>query len=206
MYTINNKDKVLESAFRLSLKYGFDNVSIKQIQDGANVSAGTIYYYFNDKDDILVNMLNKYLKDEVKKFDKNIRNYEGSFPEKLKFIFYHNAGVELNNKTHGIRLSDSNVINHEEFNLFMMSTYHKHLEVRPVFHEINKMTLRTYTDIVDEFKQKNEIRDDIDSEDIALYIFTVISGFLQLWISSPHISIEKLVDTNVKMICESIVK
>ncbi|WP_225370126.1 TetR/AcrR family transcriptional regulator [Methanobrevibacter arboriphilus] len=56
---MKNKDKIAQAAFLLSLKYGFDNVSIKQIQEEANVTTGAIYYHFKDKNDILDYILKK---------------------------------------------------------------------------------------------------------------------------------------------------
>ena len=90
------------------------------------------------------------------------------------------------------------------FYLFLMSTYHKHPEIRHIYHEINEITHDIYANIADEFKEKNEIRKDIDSVDIAIYIYTVITGFIELWISTPNIPLEKIIDSNIMMVCDSL--
>jgi len=204
LYLNNNKDKMLEATFLLSIQYGFDNVSIKQIQKEANVSAGAIYYHFKDKNDILNHMLNKYLKGSVEDFKKNLRKYDGSFTEKLKFIFYLHLGKELNNEKHVIKLSNDIEIDHTEFDLFLLGIYHQHHELRPLFDEMTIEMLDIFTEFVEEFKEKKEIRADFDSEDVALYIYSVVGGFIKLWAGFTHIPLEKYIDINIKMICESV--
>ena len=204
MYHNSSKDRVIEAAFLLSIQYGFDNVSIKQIQDEADVSAGAIYYHFKDKNDILNNMINKYLKRAIKCFGKNLRKHEGSFAEKLKFIFYLHLGKELNNEKHVIKLSNNIEIDHTEFDLFLLGIYHQHHALRPLFDEMTIKMLDVYIEFVEEFQEKKEIRDDFDSGEIALYIQAVVSGLIKLWAGFTHVTMEKYIDINIKMICESV--
>ncbi|WP_225370290.1 TetR/AcrR family transcriptional regulator [Methanobrevibacter arboriphilus] len=84
---MNNKDKIAEATFLLALKYGFDNVSLKQIQEAANVTTGAVYYHFDNKNDILKHMVELYLLNEIDNFKKIVKNYKGTIVEKLKFVF-----------------------------------------------------------------------------------------------------------------------
>ncbi|MCL2686927.1 MAG: TetR/AcrR family transcriptional regulator [Methanobrevibacter sp.] len=204
MYLNNNKDKVLEATFLLSIQYGFDNVSIKQIQEEANISAGAIYYHFKDKNDILNHMLNKYVRGAIRDFKKSLRKYEGSFVEKLKFIFYLHLGKELDGEKHVIKLSNDIEIDHTEFDLFLLGIYHQHHDLRSLFDDMTVELLSVFREFVEEFQEKKEIRDDFDSEEIALYIYSIIGGFIKLWAGFTHIPMEKYIDINIKMICESV--
>lgn len=47
------KDLILETAMNLFIKEGFHNVSIRRIAENIEYSPGTIYLYFQDKDEIL---------------------------------------------------------------------------------------------------------------------------------------------------------
>jgi len=200
----NNKNRMVEVAFLLSVKHGFDNVSIKQIQEEANVSAGAIYYHFKDKNDILVCMVNRYIKDEINVFKKNLNDYEGSLFEKLRFILCHYTGEMIDNEDYSIALSNNDRIDHLEYNLFLLGIYHQHPELRPIFHEINKEMLDIYKEFVEELKDSNQIRKDVDTEEVAIYISTTAAGFVKLWTGFPDIPLGKFVDSNVKMICNSI--
>ena len=46
------EEKLLKISYILFLKNGFDNTSIQDITDAANLGKGTFYSYFKDKDDI----------------------------------------------------------------------------------------------------------------------------------------------------------
>ena len=90
----NSKFKISDATFKLSLQYGFDNISIKQIQEESGVATGSIYYYFKNKDEILEYMVNKYLMDQFYKTKKQITEFNGSFFEKMNLIFRY-EGSEL---------------------------------------------------------------------------------------------------------------
>jgi AcrR family transcriptional regulator len=201
---MNNKDKIAETTFLLSLKYGFDNVTIKQIQEEAGVTAGAIYYHFKDKNDILLHMIKMYLVNEVKIFKEILENYKGSVAEKLKFIFLYHAGENIENINSSLKISDDRDINHKEYYLFLMGVYHQHPELRDYFHELNMEIFNIYKDLIGESMKNKEIRSDVDLEEIALYIFTIFSGFIEIWTAFPNFSLKKIVDTNIKMICNNI--
>ena len=46
------EEKLLKISYILFLKNGFDNTSIQDITDSANIGKGTFYSYFKDKDEI----------------------------------------------------------------------------------------------------------------------------------------------------------
>ncbi len=57
---IEKKEKIIEIGFNLICKNGYYNTNTAEIAKGANVSIGIIYQYFKDKNDILLEGLNKY--------------------------------------------------------------------------------------------------------------------------------------------------
>lgn len=50
------RDTILEAAKRLFLEQGFEKTSIRSIADEIEYSAGTIYLYFKDKNDLLLHL------------------------------------------------------------------------------------------------------------------------------------------------------
>jgi len=57
---IEKKEKIIEVGFNLICKNGYYNTNTAEIAKGADVSTGIIYQYFKDKNDILLEGLNKY--------------------------------------------------------------------------------------------------------------------------------------------------
>ena len=67
----NRKEELLELAYNLFITKGYDNTSVDEIIEKANMAKGTYYYYFTSKeemlDQVIDNMINKEIL-EAKKF------------------------------------------------------------------------------------------------------------------------------------------
>lgn len=57
---IEKKEKIIEVGFNLICKNGYYNTNTAEIAKGADVSTGIVYQYFKDKNDILLEGLNRY--------------------------------------------------------------------------------------------------------------------------------------------------
>jgi len=57
------KKSIVDSARRLFNRYGFDNVSISQIMEGANLTHGGFYSYFKSKSDLYSEVLGCFFTD-----------------------------------------------------------------------------------------------------------------------------------------------
>lgn len=60
--SIETKNKILSAAYELFSEAGYHNVNTKDIAERAGVSTGIIYGYFNNKKDILLDVIDVYLK------------------------------------------------------------------------------------------------------------------------------------------------
>ena len=58
--SINTKEKILETALELFCKKGYYNTTTNEIAQKAQVSIGSLYSYFEDKDTIFFEILEKY--------------------------------------------------------------------------------------------------------------------------------------------------
>lgn len=56
---IKTRNKILKTTIDLMQKKGFDNITIEMISKKAGVSVGSFYYYFNSKNDILLDIFHK---------------------------------------------------------------------------------------------------------------------------------------------------
>ncbi|MEA4957227.1 hypothetical protein SDC9_08469 [bioreactor metagenome] len=207
------KDRIAETTFTLSLKYGFDNVSLKQIETEANATTGAIYYHFKDKNAILAYIIEKYLSNEIENFQKIIENYEAPIIEKLRFIFYYHTGLDISNKSkdlnilnnsEAIDLLDITNTNYKEYYLFLMGSYHEHPELRTLHHEMNHEFFKFYNELVEKSMKKNEIRTDLSAYDMALHIYTVMMGFITISIISSDFTNEEMIEKDLAAIWEYI--
>ncbi len=93
---MDTTEKIMESTFKVLLKKGLNNTSISDISKESNLSPGTIYYYFNDKDEIILAVLNKYVVESYSKILKNRKKLKGSACEKLH-NHYKESTLKLDN-------------------------------------------------------------------------------------------------------------
>ncbi len=56
-----NKKKIIETVTEMIKKYGADYVTVRKVCETADVSVGTFYYYFKDKDDLMMFFLRESL-------------------------------------------------------------------------------------------------------------------------------------------------
>jgi len=62
-HRVKVKRSIVDSARRLFNRYGFDNVSISQIMEGANLTHGGFYSYFKSKSDLYSEVLGCFFTD-----------------------------------------------------------------------------------------------------------------------------------------------
>ena len=88
------RSAILESAVRVFAEQGFFAARIRDIAAGAGVAEGTIYLYFEGKDDLLLTAF----RDKVEEFVASVREVlasEASFEERLaRFIALQFEGIE----------------------------------------------------------------------------------------------------------------
>ena len=197
----NNKNIITEVAFLLALKRGFNNVSIKEIQKASGFAAGSIYYYFKNKDEILLHLVNTYLLDNFYEYRDAIRNSNDPFIKKIENIFYY---LNKFNKKE-ICSSQGSIMdefdNSEYFGLFS-SIFHQHPETRPTFYKLHNESHNFYQELIEEAIKNKEIKEDVDVKALTIAIHTTLKGYIDLCVFHPELSIEELVGANLKMINE----
>jgi len=62
-HRVKVKRSIVDSARRLFNRYGFDNVSITQIMEGAGLTHGGFYSYFKSKSDLYSEVLGCFFTD-----------------------------------------------------------------------------------------------------------------------------------------------
>lgn len=76
--------ELMNAAQRLFLQNGVDLTSIEQITDGADVAKGTFYLHFASKDDVLLALRDRFIREFLEELKKAIaRRPEGDWRGKL---------------------------------------------------------------------------------------------------------------------------
>ena len=109
----NRYNTILKAAEKLFSEKGFNQASIDEIADLAEVSTGAVYFYFKNKDDLLIKLmheighfLRKLLGEELEKTDFTLngfnsipyaflKNFCMRHPEKITIFFRESVGQSL---------------------------------------------------------------------------------------------------------------
>ena len=66
------RTEILETSLKLFNEFGSESISTNEIAKKTDISTGTLYYYFKNKEDIIIELFIKMNKDYDEKFNKEI--------------------------------------------------------------------------------------------------------------------------------------
>lgn len=179
----NTKDKIYNIAIQLIKKEGFDNVTVAEICEKADVSVGSFYNYFKSKYDILneiFKLADDYFYDEVR------NSVEGNALDKTKAYLEIYAKY---NEERGIDFTKQ--LYSGKNNLFTTKR-------RPMQLGLDE--------IIKEGQKNGEINNELDSYEIVDFLFISIRGVIYDWcLFDGEYDLVDRVNTYVELLLKSIV-
>lgn len=188
------KTQILDAAMDTFAEKGIHKTRMSDIADKSGLSKGSLYWYFESKDSIVMNLLSRVLEPEIKELRALLEDTSRSAEERL--VYYAERGGE-------------DII--------------KILKWMPLFYDFIAMAFRQEfirTTVTSFYKQNIElleilIQQGIDSGefhtdsalDAAIAIGALIEGTVVLWLYDPEqIDIRDRVKTNLQLILKGIRK
>src|SRR5512135_3354892 len=86
---IIKRQKIIEAAIEVFSKDTFQNSSISEIAQKANVAEGTIYQYFKNKEDLFFSIPIEKTKEFTRELDLHLQGINGAVNRIRKFIWYY---------------------------------------------------------------------------------------------------------------------
>lgn len=126
------KERIIRSSWDLFYEKGFEDTTLNDIIEAADISKGTFYYYFRSKNTLL-NTLSVLLDDEYMELEEELTDDMTAF-DKLMYLNYkvHSyIGDKINYKLMANQYS-SHLLNNEESNLLDKNRYYFQLTYRIV--------------------------------------------------------------------------
>lgn len=180
----NIKDKILQSASLLLQERSFSEISIADIAKASGVTKGSIYYYYNSKEDLLYDIADGYL--ELLYHDLMVwvedENKDTSLPRLLRYVLQR--GISDPGKSLRLHLTVEAIAGNECLREKLLGRY------------------RMFRKILSE--QLNERKPNSDGDFYATAIISIIDGLLiQSLLNTPDLNIdefiEKIIDLNSKV-------
>lgn len=164
------RKRIYESARRLILENGFENVSVDSIVEAAGVAKGSFYVHFESKDALAVELIKEYTKTadlDYKSFLKNISGNKSSLDvlmllaEKIADFIESSIGVDnmkVLYKTHLTKVVDS-----------------------AAAISYNRELYALFSKVLDMGIQQGEFRDDLSAASLSRHLILAIRGLTFEW-------------------------
>lgn len=127
----NNREKILQTARRLFLKYGYNGISMRTIAAHAKLTTGAVYFHFKNKKEIYrticeeaLDILRGMFMDSIARGTTPSQKLISTFDSYLSFFYkyldYYNILMEYKSEFHNGESGERNEIAHRMEDLFKM--------------------------------------------------------------------------------------
>jgi TetR/AcrR family fatty acid metabolism transcriptional regulator len=174
-FIINKKDKnnkyhlILEAAIKVFARQGFYQSTVAQIAREAGVADGTIYLYFKNKDDILVQFFNYRTKQVFDGFRAAVNQADNSLDKLRNLIRRHLMEFQ------------------QDRNMAVVYQVETHQNSRLAEAQIREMA-QMYQDLVSEIveagQQEGRIRKDLYVSLVKRFILGAVDEVINTWLHS----------------------
>ncbi len=85
------RGEIIEAARRLFLTKGYDNTTMQDVMHHLQIAKGTIYHYFNSKEQLLEAVILHVAEDEIARQEVILENTEGNALQRLECLIMSSA-------------------------------------------------------------------------------------------------------------------
>lgn len=176
-FAINNKvtkgndkyHRILEAAVKVFAEQGFYQSTISQIAREAGVADGTIYLYFKNKDDILVQFFTYKTKLVFDKFREEVNRADNCY-DKLRNLIRRHLEEFQNDRNMAV--------------LYQAETHQNSRLVEEQIKEMSKLYLDIVSEIVEQGQEEGRIRKDIYVSLVKRFILGGVDEVINTWLHS----------------------
>ena len=166
----NNKyHMILEAAVKVFARQGFHQSTVAQIAKEAGVADGTIYLYFKNKDDILVQFFNFRAKQVFESFREEVDRAETSSDKLRNLVRRHLAEFQ--------RDRDGAVV-------YQVETHQSSRLAEAQIKEMSKMYRDLISEIIEQGQQEGTIRKDLYVGLVKRFIIGGVDEVINTWLHS----------------------
>jgi len=166
----NNKyHLILEAAVKVFARQGFHQATIAQIAKEAGVADGTIYLYFKNKDDILVQIFSYRTRQVFDRFQAEVEKADNSLDKLRNLIRRHLTEFQ--------RDRDMAVV-------YLVETHQNSRLAESQIREMSQMYQDLISDIVELGQQEASIRKDLYVGLVKRFILGAVDEVINTWLHS----------------------
>ena len=168
----NNKyHQILEAAVKVFARQGFHQSTVAQIAKEAGVADGTIYLYFKNKDDILVQFFSVRTKQVFESFREAVDAAETSADKLRNLVRRHLAEFQ--------RDKDGAVV-------YQVETHQNSRLAEDQIREMSKMYRDLISEIIEQGQQEGAIRKDLYLGLVKRFIIGAVDEVINTWLHTEE--------------------
>lgn len=192
------RSDIIDVTFQLIMEKGFTDVSLNCVLTRVDITKGGFYYYFKNKDELMLEVLSKYFFRNINDCLVAIESHPGNAREKLEMFF----GAAVHYRA-SLQAAD---IDLREYCLILMEGIKKYsiLAERCLdFHTNIRLILGN---ILYQGKVEGLINEDIEPDQMAMHIMTCLGGTLLFWVINPSLNLEQITSNSFDYLWKSLNK
>jgi TetR/AcrR family fatty acid metabolism transcriptional regulator len=165
----SKRERILRAAIDVFAEFGYFNAKVTQIAKGAGVADGTIYLYFDGKEDLLITIFREYTRNYLHSLEQSLANVNRA-EDRLRVAIRHH--LETLGRDRSLAVVSQVELRHS---LKFMSLFSQQ-EVADYLNVIRK--------IVEHGQQEGTFRRNVHPQLVAKSIFGVLDEMVTSWILS----------------------
>lgn len=178
---LQRQESILSSARELFYEKGYQLTTMEEIAEKAELSKGTIYLYFDTKDELYISVISEGF-GVVGERLKSILEGDGGLVDRGREMYYTFINHCLENKEH-FRITQYFISVLSESHMTTISR-----ELIESVHRQNQQMLDTVAQLVREGKEAGLVSEEIEPESFAVIAWRLTCGLLDLaFIEDPRI-------------------
>jgi len=168
----NNKyHQILEAAIKVFARQGFHQSTVAQIAKEAGVADGTIYLYFKNKDDILVQFFNYKTKEVFGSFRTEVDRAD-TCPNKLRYLVRRHL--------------EEFQLNREMAIVYQVETHQNSRLAEAQIREMSQMYRDLISEIIEQGQQEGSIRKDLYVGLVKRFIIGAVDEVINTWLHAEE--------------------
>ncbi|OCL26510.1 hypothetical protein U472_10970 [Orenia metallireducens] len=158
----SKKERLIQASIKLFAQQGYHNTTVAEIADEAGVAKGTVYWYFNSKEELFWGIIVSRIESINEKITEEVSKINKTAIEKIGTVIRLQLNLFKDNKNIVKMIHESSFSPGENF-------YKKMQQLRAI-------GINSVAKIVKEGQENGEFVVDIEAEELANFILGSISG------------------------------
>jgi TetR/AcrR family fatty acid metabolism transcriptional regulator len=160
----DKRQRILDAALKVFAERGFFNAKVSEVARQAGVADGTIYLYFQNKDDLLISLFEDRMDFLIRRITEDLSKSSGTVPERIRRLIYHHLQLAIEHP----ELAEFITVELRQSGKFVREYGN------PKFQEY----LRILRDLVEEGQADGSLRSTIDPRTVVRALFGALDELL----------------------------